>query len=92
MLRLEQERVKLTEEVLDTLPVAVAVKDRNLDYVAVNQEFCRQLGATREAVLGHRSWDTLSPDLAGRIEQLDWQLLSSGEYHSYPAGRGLGYA
>lgn len=79
LLRLEQERVKLTEEILDTLPVAVAVKDRNLDYVAVNEEFCRQLGATREAVLGHRSWDTMSPELAGRIEQLDWQLLSSGE-------------
>lgn len=79
MLRVEQDRAKLIEEILDTLPVPVAVKDRNLDYVAANQEFCRQLGATRESVLGHRSWDTMSPDLAGRIEQLDWQLLSSGE-------------
>lgn len=78
LLRLEQERVKLTEEILDTLHLAVAVKDRNLDYVAVNQEFCRQMGVTREAILGRRSWDTLPPDLAVRIEQLDWQLLSSG--------------
>jgi PAS domain S-box-containing protein len=79
LLRLEQERVKLTEEILDTLSVAVAVKDRNLDYVAVNQEFCRALGTTREALLGRRSWDTLAPDLAGRLEQMDWHLLSTGE-------------
>jgi PAS domain S-box-containing protein len=87
--------VKLTEEVLDTLPVAVAVKDRNLDYVAVNQEFCRALGATRDTILGHRSWDTLSPDLAGKIEQMDWQLLSSGEpsfasiIHTRPDGESV---
>jgi PAS domain S-box-containing protein len=79
LLRLEQERVKLTEEILDTLSVAVAVKDRNLDYVAVNQEFCRALGTTREALLGRRSWDALAPDLAGRLEQMDWHLLSTGE-------------
>lgn len=79
LLRIEQERVKLTEEILDTLPVAVAVKDRNLDYVAVNQEFCRLIGRSQDALLGNGSWDALTPDLAGRIEQMDWQLLSSGE-------------
>lgn len=79
LLRSEQERVKLTEDILDTLPVAVAVKDRNLNYAAVNQEFCRLIGSTREALLGHGSWDVLSPELAGHIEQLDWHLLSSGE-------------
>jgi PAS domain S-box-containing protein len=79
LLRSEQERVKLTEDILDTLPVAVAVKDRHLDYVAVNQEFCQLIGVSREALLGHGSWDAVSPELAGRIEQMDWHLLSSGE-------------
>lgn len=79
LLRNEQERVKLTEDILDTLPVAIAVKDRNLNYVAVNQEFCRLIGKPEEAILGHGTWNALSPELAGRIEQLDWQLLSSGE-------------
>lgn len=93
LLRSEQERVKLTEEILDTLPVAVAVKDRNLNYVAVNQEFCRLIGTAQEAILGHGTWDALAPELAGRIEQLDWQLLSSGEpglthiTHTRPDGR-----
>ena len=79
LLRAEQERVKLTEEILDTLPVAVAVKDRNLNYVAVNDEFCRLIGMSRDMILGQGTWDALAPELAGRIEQLDWQLLSSGE-------------
>ncbi|MGV3550801.1 PAS domain-containing protein [Rhizobium sp.] len=79
LLRTEQERVKLLEEILDTLPLAVAVKDRNLNYVAVNQEFCRLLGTSQDAILGHGSWEALSPELAGRIEQLDWQLLSDGQ-------------
>jgi PAS domain S-box-containing protein len=93
LLRNEQERVKLTEEILDTLPVAVAVKDRNLNFVAVNQEFCRLIGTPHEAILGHGSWDALAPELAGRIEQMDWQLLSSGEpglahiTHTRPDGR-----
>lgn len=95
LLRNEQERVKLIEEILDTLPVAVAVKDRNLNYVAVNQEFCRLIGTSQEAILGHGTWDALAPDLAGRIEQLDWQLLSTGEPglthigHTRPDGRTL---
>jgi PAS domain S-box-containing protein len=79
LLRAEQERVKLTEEILDTLPVAVAVKDRKLNYVAVNEEFCRLIGMSRDMILGQGTWDALAPELAGRIEQLDWQLLSSGE-------------
>lgn len=79
LLRNEQERVKLTEEILDTLPLAVAVKDRNLNYVAVNQEFCRLIGTAQDAILGRGTWDALEPELAGRIEQMDWQLLSSGE-------------
>lgn len=96
LLRTEQERVKLTEEILDTLPVAVAVKDRNLNYAAVNQEFCRLIGTSPDAILGHGTWDALSPELAGRVEQLDWQLLSSGEpglahiTHARPDGVSFG--
>ena len=93
LLRTERERVRLTEEILDTLPVAVAVKDRNLTYVAVNQEFCRIIGKSPDALLGHGGWEVLSPDLAGRIEQMDWQLLSNGERsvapitHAGPSGQ-----
>jgi PAS domain S-box-containing protein len=79
LLRSEQERVKLTEEILDTLAIGVGVKDRNLNLVAVNQELCRLLGKPQDALLGRGCWEFLSPEQAGRIEQMDWQLLSSGQ-------------
>jgi PAS domain S-box-containing protein len=78
LLRAEQERVKLTEEVLDTLPVAVAVKDRNLHFVAVNQQFAELAQLPADSILGRNSWDIVDAELAGRMEQADWQLLSSG--------------
>lgn len=79
LLRTEQERVRLTEEILDTLPVAVAVKDRNLHFVAVNQEFAGLAQLPAESILGRCSWDIVDAELAGRMEQADWQLLSNGE-------------
>lgn len=79
LLRAEQERVKLTEEILDTLPVAVAVKDRNLNFAAVNQEFCDLLRLPSESILGRPAWDILESDLAARLEQAEWQLLSNGQ-------------
>ncbi|MDB5555987.1 MAG: two component sensor kinase [Rhizobium sp.] len=79
LLRAEQERVKLTEEILDTLPVAVAVKDRNLHFVAVNQQFAELAQLPAESILGRCSWDIVDAELAGRMEQADWQLLANGE-------------
>ncbi|UVC09687.1 response regulator [Rhizobium sp. TH2] len=78
LLRAEQERVKLTEEILDTLPVPVAVKDRNLHFVAVNQKFAELAQLPADSILGRNSWDIVDAELAGRMEQADWQLLSSG--------------
>ncbi|CAN7511670.1 response regulator [Rhizobium sp. LjRoot254] len=78
LLRIEQERVKLTEEILDTLPVAVAVKDRNLHFVAVNQQFAELAQLPADSILGRNSWDIVDAELAGRMEQADWQLLSNG--------------
>lgn len=79
LLRTEQERVKLTEEILDTLPLPVAVKDRNLHFAAVNREFCEILQLPAEQILGKSVWDVTGSDLAKRMEEADWQLLSSGE-------------
>ncbi|MDO6962485.1 response regulator [Rhizobium alvei] len=80
--RAESERVRITEEILDTLPVAVAVKDRNLSFVAVNQEFCRLHETTPDVVLGRNVWDFLDAETAGVIEKSDWQLLSAGGDHT----------
>ena len=72
LLRAEQERVKLTEEILDTLPIAVAVKDRNLHFVAVNQQFAALTQLPRREhpgsqQLGHLRWRAGRPHGTGRL-------------------------
>lgn len=77
--RIEHERVRMTEEILDTMPVAVAVKDRNLNFAAVNQQFCKMMKVAPDAVLGRNVWDLFEPSLAAALEQADWHLLATGE-------------
>jgi PAS domain S-box-containing protein len=76
--RTEHERVRMTEEILDTLPVAIAIKDRNLNFAAVNQQFCKMLKVTPETVLGRDIWDIFDPKMAGSLEEADWHLLATG--------------
>lgn len=77
--RTDHERVRMTEEILDALPVAIAVKDRNLNFAAVNRQFCRNLNAAPDAILGSSVWDIFEPTLAGSLEEADWHLLATGE-------------
>lgn len=77
--RTERDRVRMTEEILDTLPVPVAVKDRNLNFAAVNQQFCKMLRVTPEAVLGRGIWDIFDASIAGSLEESNWHLLATGE-------------
>jgi PAS domain S-box-containing protein len=77
--RLDLERIHMTEEILDTLPIAVAVKDRNLNFAAVNQQFCKMAGVTPENVLGRGIWDMFEAELAASIEEADWHLLATGD-------------
>ena len=76
--RLEQERVRLTEEVLDALPVAVAVKDQNLNYAAVNRQFCEMLGTTADALLGTTLSGMFEDDLMAEFVEKDRELLRTG--------------
>jgi CheY-like chemotaxis protein/PAS domain-containing protein len=77
--RTDHERVRMTEEILDALPVAIAVKDRNLNFAAVNRQFCRNLNTAPDAILGASVWDIFEPVLAGSLEEADWHLLATGE-------------
>jgi PAS domain S-box-containing protein len=77
--RVESQRVQMTEEILDSLPIAIAVKDRDLNFAAVNQQFCKMLGVSAESAIGKNVWDFFEPELAGRLEEADWHLLATGE-------------
>lgn len=77
--RTDHERVRMTEEILDALPVAIAVKDRNLNFAAVNRQFCKNLSTAPDAILGSSAWEIFEPVLAGSLEEADWHLLATGE-------------
>jgi PAS domain S-box-containing protein len=75
----DKERVRLTEEILDALPIGVAVKDRNLNYAAVNKRFSELFDLRPERLIGKSVWDVFEPTVAGALEEANWKLLSSGE-------------
>ena len=77
--RYDLERVQLTEDILDHLPFPLFVKDRNLTYVAVNKAFCEKYQTTADEVLGRKSGDLFSPDIAKRFEESDRHVLETGE-------------
>ncbi|MDI7861531.1 response regulator [Rhizobiaceae bacterium n13] len=72
------ERIQVTEEILDTLPFPICVKDRNLTYVAANRAFCALHGVKADAILGRTVHDVLSPDIAARFDASDRHVLESG--------------
>ncbi len=77
--RSDTERVKVTEEILDTLAAPLFVKNRNLHYVAVNQAFCSLFQITHGTVLGQSAWDLLDHENAERTESEDRRVLETGE-------------
>ncbi|KQV68233.1 response regulator [Rhizobium sp. Root1220] len=77
--RSDLERVQLTEDILDNLPFPLFVKDRNLNYVAVNVAFCEKFQTSVDEVLGRKSGDLFSPEVAQRFEESDRHVLETGE-------------
>ena len=75
----DQERIHLTEQILDRLPVAIAVKDADLDFAAVNQQFCRLFRTAAEAVIGRKGRAVFTPELAETFERIEGHLLATGE-------------
>lgn len=82
--RLDMERVQLTEEILDTLPLSVFVKDHNTAYVAVNKAGCSLLEITPDLILGRTVFDIHSDPLASRIDTIDRHVLTTGTPGIYP--------
>ncbi len=78
-LQTDLERVELTEQILDAQPNPICVKDRNLNYIAVNKAFCLIHDLAQDAILGRSAWDLVESDLAERFEQSDRMVLETGK-------------
>jgi PAS domain S-box-containing protein len=82
--RADLERVQTTEEILDSMPFPITVKDGNLAYVAVNREICTLLNTTPDGLLGRTLYDLHPRELAARIDADDRQVLDSGKPMTIP--------
>lgn len=82
--RLDLERVQLTEDILDTLPFPVSVKDRGLSYAAVNRAMCRLFRREPEDIIGRTDRDIQPPELATVFELSDRRVLETGAPLSFP--------
>jgi PAS domain S-box-containing protein len=81
-LQTDLERVELTEEILDAQPNPICVKDRNLNYIAVNKAFCLIHDLPQDGILGRSAWDLVDSEMAERFEQSDRLVLETGKPHS----------
>lgn len=81
---LDLERVQLTEDILDTLPFAISVKDRNLTYAAVNGVMVKLLQRGAEEIVGKSDREVMPPDLAAMFELTDRRVLETGLPISFP--------
>lgn len=76
--RADMERVQVTEDILDNLPVPVLVKDRNFQFVAVNKAACDLYGLPATAILGRRLSDLHRTDLVERLDDTARQVMDTG--------------
>lgn len=76
--RADMERVQVTEDILDNLPVPVLVKDRNFQFVAVNKAACDLYGLPATAILGRRLSDLHRTDLVERLDDSARQVMETG--------------
>ncbi|MGI2035078.1 response regulator [Rhizobium panacihumi] len=76
--RADMERVQVTEDILDNLPVPILVKDRNFQFVAVNKAACDLYGLPAAAILGRRLSDLHKSDLVERLDDTARQVMETG--------------
>ena len=77
--RADLERVQLTEDILDNLPFPLFVKDRDLTYVAVNKALCDKYQKSADEILGRKSSDLFSTDVAQRFGESDQHVIDTGD-------------
>jgi PAS domain S-box-containing protein len=82
--RADLERVQVTEDILDNLPVPILVKDRNFQFVAVNKAACDLYGLPATAILGRRLSDLHKTDLVERLDDAARQVMDTGITLSSP--------
>lgn len=68
---------RLLLQVIDTVPVAITVKDRNLRYVLMNRYMAEIFGIEPSEAIGRTVSDLMSRDGAGKVDDSDERILET---------------
>jgi len=74
-----QRQQNLLRTIFRTIPDLIVLKDRDLDYRAVNPAFCRFLGRTEEEILGRKDQDLFPPAEVDIYRREDLRVMESGQ-------------
>lgn len=73
---LREQQQKLLQDIIDNIPSAVYIKDRNSKYVIVNKKFCEIWNLRPEEILGHRDVDVFVDQMRrDNYQMADKQVL-----------------
>lgn len=68
---------------VENIPQRLFIKDRNLRFVSVNQNFARDLGLSPEAMVGKIDEDFFPKDLTDKYEADDRQVMATGQAEEF---------
>lgn len=75
-LRGKQQYWRHLEEILDTAPLAIYLKDASFRYVLVNREYERLSGGKREQILGREDFEVLPEPIAKLFREQDLEVIA----------------
>ncbi|WP_428265119.1 PAS domain S-box protein [Haliangium sp.] len=70
---------RLTQAILDALPVNVFMKDSKGRFVHWNQQTAENVGVSKERAIGNTDYDVFPTDVADRLRAVDQQVLAKGQ-------------
>ncbi|UJR85857.1 ATP-binding protein [Sandaracinus amylolyticus] len=68
----------ILDALLGMAPIGIAILDRELRYLEVNDVLARMNGRSRDAHLGRRVEEIIDAESAGRVKQIVHEVLASG--------------
>ncbi len=78
---LYEEKIKESEQrlknIIDNAPAFIYIKDLSGKYVMVNKQYETRFERPEELILGNRLEDLVSPDIAGKLDELDIEVLNT---------------
>ncbi|MBK4728407.1 CHASE2 domain-containing protein [Oxynema sp. CENA135] len=70
-------------QIINTIPDPIFVKDKNHKWIVLNQAYCELVGQPLEALLDKSEYDFLDSEQAHNFWQQDELVLKSGEAHDH---------